>query len=581
MRHRIPALLVLGLTLAVACGVGGGAAVGRQTPSAWAPRGDAGGGPPPAVIASTRAEPTGPRPLPAEARLPLPDDGLSGKVPEKTSPSPPLPPPPPVGLQQVNYSPEAEQPKKPAEPDKGPPPGTAGAILGVEVQGPTAGSPQQPASYTLVVKNHGRDALGQVRVELPVPAGTRVLLSEPQAERPGDRLSWLVGNLDAGGERRLRVDLLPSQAGEIALAPAMSCSALGLRTSVVRPPFALSVTGPDTAAAGDRVVFAIQVGNHTTDPMRLVQLQCQLGAGLWHPQGERIEAELAGGLAAGEVKTIHLQAEARGTGRLQVQVTGASDGRYVGSSQHFVAVNEQSLTLEMNGPRRGMLGHEQRFELEVFNPGKSPARTVKLRQALPQGLEFVSASGQGRYDAKAQVVEWNMGELSGGQRASVTFQAKAKQVGDWAIPATLSAEGSTEVRATHAVRVDVAPALVVEASADDDPIDHGRETTYEVRVYNQGGVPAGDVCVTVQLPETLALASAQGPTKERGKGQVVMFEPVPQLSGRASAVYKLRVRGVRVGAGQVGVEVSANGLASPLRRELSGRVRAAAAERFP
>src|SRR5204862_600014 len=111
--------------------------------------------------------------------------------------------------------------------------------------------------------------------------------------------------------------------------------------------------------------------NHTTDPMRLVQLRCQLGQGLAHPQGELIEADLPGGLAAGEQKTLHLQAEARGTGRLQVQVTAAADGRHTAGSQHFVAVNEPALSVAVEGPRRGLLGHELAYRVEVANPGKT------------------------------------------------------------------------------------------------------------------------------------------------------------------------------------------------------------------
>jgi uncharacterized repeat protein (TIGR01451 family) len=587
-------LLGLGLVVAAL----GGIAVGQPSSPAWAPTSatppaagePSAGGSQPVVIASTSRDK--PRALPADARLPLPDDGLPNLMPSPPAPTAtaqPAPPPRPFpaeketsqegkAIQQTAYQATDQggveraggAPPPPAVPNAA----RTGAVLGVEVQGPTAGTPQQPFSPTLVVTNHGRDVLASVRVELPVPPSARVLTCEPQAERAGDRLVWLIGNLEGGGERRLRVELLPAQPGELHLIPSASfAAALGLRTSIVRPPFALNVSGPETAAAGDRVIFAIQVGNHTTDPMRLVQIRCQLGAGLWHAQGELIEADLPGGLAAGELKTIHLQAETRGTGRLQVQVTAAADGRHTASSQHYVAVNEPALAVAVEGPRRGMMGHQLAYRIEVSNPGKAAAAGVKLRQSLPQGVEFVTASTQANYDPKSQTITWSLGELAGGQRQSVTFQVKAAQVGDWAMPVTLLADAMTEVRQTHSVHVDAAPALAVEASADDDPLDQGRETTYEVRIFNQAATPAGEVCLSVRLPEQLSLVSAQGPTKERGTGQTILFEPLQQLRGRTSAVYKLRVKGAKVGAGRVSVEVSAAGLATPVQREMTGQVR--------
>ena len=59
---------------------------------------------------------------------------------------------------------------------------------------------------------------------------------------------------------------------------------------------------------------------------------------------------------------------------------------------------------------------------------------------------------------------------------------------------------------------------------------------------------------------------------EPGPGQTILFEPMA-LRGKAAAVYKLKLRGAKVGTGQVRIEVSASGLAAPVRREMTARVR--------
>src|SRR5262249_58636159 len=78
-----------------------------------------------------------------------------------------------------------------------------GSQLSVEAIGPAAREAGQPLAYDIVARNTGAVVVASVRVEDRLPAGARLLHAEPAPAVRDGRLSWELGNLGAGGERRL------------------------------------------------------------------------------------------------------------------------------------------------------------------------------------------------------------------------------------------------------------------------------------------------------------------------------------------------------------------------------------------
>jgi uncharacterized repeat protein (TIGR01451 family) len=432
----------------------------------------------------------------------------------------------------------------------------------------------------VVVRNISRVVLADIRVEMPLPAGARPMLSPPVSAKRLDSLdstlTWQIGNLEAGAERRLTADFRVGDAGEIHLRPRVRFStAVGLRVTVVRPPFSVSVTGPAKALPGQKVVFTINVGNNTPNPLRLIHLRCKLGPGLWHAQGDLIETELTGGLAPGEQRPIQLSAEARGTGALSIQVSATADGQQTAQADAQVEVSDQTLVARLNGPRQVVLGNEAAFRLEVDNPGRMTATGLRLRQVLPASLEFVSADSGASYDPGTRTITWVQPDLPASQRRSVGFQVRAKQPGDWALLPAALADNAASSTVSQAVHVEATPTLAVEVACGDDALESGRETTCEIRVSNQGTAPAHAVRLTVHLPDNLTAVQSDGPTRPQAQGQLLLFDPLTELRGRAVAVYRLQLRGQRAGAGLFRVEVQADGMARSIQTERTTRVRGA------
>ena len=80
-------------------------------------------------------------------------------------------------------------------------------------------------------------------------------------------------------------------------------------------------------------------------------------------------------------------------------------------------------------------------------------------------------------------------------------------------------------------------AIVFELSDVNDPIEVGGETTYEVRVINQGTKAATNLRVVALLPPEMKPLSADGPARHVIDSQRVLFDPLAQLAPKADTTY--------------------------------------------
>jgi len=251
------------------------------------------------VIAATNVRPTAP---PFTVKVTVPDDGL-------TTPAKPI--------RAVDYR---------TDTGPAPTPLKLPAQVSVEVAGPTSVALGEPLPYELIVRNTGDAPAGRVQVEDPLPLGARLLLADPPAELRAGSLIWELGTLEAGAERRVKVDLQHVGIAGIQQPPHVAyTAATGLQTQVTRPAFMVALLGPPTATPGTAVSFQIQLSNDGTVPVRHIVLRDQLPPGLSYPRGYSIEAEV-GDLAPGQSRTFRLDATASQVGRFVNEIVAVADG---------------------------------------------------------------------------------------------------------------------------------------------------------------------------------------------------------------------------------------------------------------
>jgi len=450
-------------------------------------------------------------------------------------------------------------------------PAAAPTVL-VEKRGPESVNAGTTLAYDVVVRNLGQSAVANVRVEDELPPGTRFVSSDPPAETTADRLQWTLGVLDAGAERKLRVEVQPGQDGEFfSTATVTFSTTAALQARVVRPKLAVTMTGPAQATAGDSVPLAIRVSNPGTGPIQNLILRVKLPAGLQHPNGHHIEADL-GPLPAGDSRDVPLKLTASAGGAQLAEVIAAAEAGLEANARAHVQVAQPLLQLRRNGPAKVLFKGEVVEEWEVANPGNAPTGDVRVTEVLPVGMEFVGATDGAIYDPVGRAVTWKLGPQAPGTTRKVVLKAKASAVGDQTTRAIASAERGLEARADGTVAVEGIPALALELVDLEDPVEVGGELTYEVRVVNQGSCPCTNIRIVAEAPDGLLPVEATGPVAHAIQGAQIAFEPLPRLATKADVVYRIKVRGVQPGDYRFRVQMTCDQSRLPVTKEEGSRV---------
>jgi uncharacterized repeat protein (TIGR01451 family) len=467
--------------------------------------------------------------------------------------------------QAVIGSPAAAPAAKPA-------PDPAVPLVKLETIAPPTSNLGQPLQYQIAVRNIGSVPAYQVRVEDRLPPGARLRSAEPRPEIQGDHLAWSLGELAAGAEVRLRIEVEPAAEGEVSWSATVTYSATSdFTTRITRPRLTVTKTGPQTALVGDTATFQIQIGNTGSGPATGVTIRDQLPAGLQHPQGAVIEADI-GTLAPGQTRSITLQTSAAKAGHFVNEVLVTADGGLQATARAEIDITQPALALRKTGPAQRLIGREAEFDLEVQNTGTADASNVRVVDTLPEGLDVATTNEGGVYDTTARTFTWTIGTLLAGQRRGLTLKTVARKVGDWTNRAVAHADRVAEVSAETSIRVDGVPALMLEVVDLDDPIEVGAETTYEIRVVNQGTCPATNLQILATVPDGMKAEDVQGAAEGHIHGQMVHFDPLPRLAAKADALYRVKVRGTKAGDWRFKVQMMSDQLQTPVREDESTRV---------
>ncbi len=431
----------------------------------------------------------------------------------------------------------------------------------------------RPLLTELVLRNVGGAPAHQVRVEAELPPKVESVASEPKAELQGDRLLFpRIDTLNAGEERRLRIQFKTTGEGDVTTKATVTFSSqVAQTTKVTRPKLAIKKTGPASAAVGESITFRIELANVGTGPAEGVLVRDQLPPGLQHAAGEFIEADV-GTLAPGQTRSIDLTVKAVAKGKLVNEVVATGEDDLKVSDSTTVVVGQPVLKLSKRGPAQVFVNAEAVFTLDLANPGDAPARNVEVVDALPAGVRFAGASDAGRYDKDSHSVQWRLDALQPNESRQLLVKVQAAQAGEWKNQAAAHALPGLTDSAQAMLTVLGVPAILLEVVDLDDPLEVGAETVYEIRVVNQGTAAHTNVQVLVVAPEGMTPARVQADAPHRIQGQQVIFEPLPRLASKADLVYRVFVRGDAPGDHRIKVQLSSDQLRIPVAEEESTRV---------
>jgi uncharacterized repeat protein (TIGR01451 family) len=265
------------------------------------------------------------------------------------------------------------------------------------------------------------------------------------------------------------------------------------------PAVSLEWIGPPTAKLGQPVTYQIIVKNISSSPVQGVVVRTRIPVGVTVQATEpkafnevNVLIWDLGTLQSRQERRLDLQLlpDAKGDLACQALVT------FTGSSMARIRVREPKLLLKASGPDKVLLGDVATVTLTVSNPGDGTADRVKVKAALPEGLEH----------ARGRLVEFDLGNLGPNESRSVQLVCATKTGGEQKCDAVATAEGNLKSEDSAVLEV-ILPRLDLTITGPRlRYLD--RKAIYVLKITNPGSAPASNVTISDQVPEGFKFLSA-------------------------------------------------------------------------
>ena len=419
-------------------------------------------------------------------------------------------------------------------------------------------------TFAIRVQNNSQRTAHNVVVSDIVPLGTQLVGTAPKANVSGAQILWDLGTLSVGEERIVEMELMPTEEGELgSVATVTFATQASAKTRCTRPQLALRLSSEPRVMIGEQQLVQIEVTNPGTGDATGVLLLENIPQGVSHEAGPALEFEI-GTLHPGETRKLELLLHAEEAGLVDNMMTARADANLQVQANCQFEVIAPALKVSVEGPSRRVLERPATYTVSVDNPGTASAREVQLITQLSKGLQFVSANNMGEYDAATHSVHWSLAELPANQRGTVELTALAVEAGNQTLQFATRAQQGLEDRTETHVLVEGIVALSFDVQDVQDAIAVGEETSYEVRVLNEGTKAATNVQVVAALPPSLRAQPGQGDARYTIQGDRVIFTPLAQLAAKAEASFRFRVQSLRAGDQRVTLQVTTDEVREPI-----------------
>ena len=489
----------------------------------------------------------------------------------------------------------------------GTPTGTGRPRVTIEKRAPATAYIGQPLIYHIVIRNVGNGIAQQVVVEDIVPDGVAMQGSIPQAELVAKKLTWKIGSLAAGEERKISVKVIPGAEGAVGSAatvnfladpatyastaepdPVVPATPVGspaagpvqLTNGVPPAPresrVTLEIKGPKQVGVGQPYEVRFRLTNRTNQPVEGVMIRKMLPATLRHQTGDQDLVYKVGTLAPAESRDVTMTLTAVQPGRAvsRVMVLG-TDGQTLQTQEFSVdagAVGNQSnsadlpVTLERMGNIRPPVNRTTAYANRLTNRGPQAVSRLRVTETIPQGMDFVSAGDEGQYDATTRQVVWNVARLESKASTDLEIALVAKVKHPEANSVVVADPVGNQVQTTAQISAGGAPVLSVEVVPPRGPVQVGDPVVYEIRLANKGTEVVQQAAVRLSIPEELKLTKA-GPLNFQQQGIDIIFDAIPALEPGRQALLTAEFIAQAPGASRLKVQFVGAHMTNPVSRE--------------
>jgi uncharacterized repeat protein (TIGR01451 family) len=411
--------------------------------------------------------------------------------------------------------------------------------LMVEKLAPAEIAAGQATSYQIKVTNISSSTLENVMINEAIPQGFSMTNSQPA----GNNGVFNLGSLAAGESKTITVNGSFSKAGSYgSCATASFTIPVCMTVNVVSPALAITKSSPATSLLCDSWPVKLVVTNSGTGTARGVSVKDQLPAGLTSDGKNMVEFP-AFDLASGASREFTFNVKADKIGSYNNNATASAQGGLSATSNNTVtAVSAPMLTIDKQCPTQIRQGRPVTYNIVVTNTGNAPAANTVVRDPIPAGATFASATEGGALSGGAAT--WNLGTLAPGQSrtVSLTINAAAGTINNEAFA---SATCAAEVKDGCAVSIQGVPDIGTGVEDFDGVrlIGDNHEFTYTVK--NQGQINLTNVKMVATFDAGLQYVSSNA-AGAQGAGQTATFN-IGTLAVGQTVSFKFTAKGTRAG----------------------------------
>jgi len=395
-----------------------------------------------------------------------------------------------------------------------------------------------------------------------VPPGASYVRSEPPAKQEGDELVWTFPTMDGGETRTIRLWLKAEREGTIVNCASVHAEPRTCAVTVVgKPVLAIEKTGPTTALLNSDVTYNIVVKNTGSAVAKNVVLTDPVPQGM---SGQPVTLNL-GDIGPGQSKPATVTFRATQRGRFCNVATAASSNAGQVKAEACTVVQQPGLKVEKSGTKEQILGRNADYTIVVSNTGDTTLNNVVVTDTAPAATSIVAAPGAQTSGNKAT---WTIASLAPGQKQTFNLKLTSKTAGNHCNAVT-AATGSLSDSAQACTLWKGIAAVLLEVVDDPDPIQVGDNTTYTVKVTNQGFADIHGVKIVASFEDRVTpVSSAQGNVS----GQTVTFPVVATVAPKQVVTYTITVRGAKTGDSRNKVILTCDELTSPVEETESTTV---------
>lgn len=441
-----------------------------------------------------------------------------------------------------------------------------GGLVNVAIAMPSEAVLGSEFTYTINVK--AAACAANVVVTDLIPAGTSLVRAEPPARPEEGRLRWNLGDLDKDQATAIKVTLKAEKDGMLASCASVSADPrVCAQIFIGKAALAITKTGPETAVVGAPITYVVTISNNGTMVAKDVVIVDEAQEGMISVTDRNQATVQVGDLAPGQSKTYSMAAKGLKKGKYCNYATAKSSNAGEAKAEACTTFLEPGIKLVKDGPKEQFLSRAANYRIVVSNTGETPLTGVTVTDTAPEGTAIASAPGANITGNKAV---WAVGNMRPGEEKSLDISLTATAPGNHCNKAMVATtEGLTQSAEACTVWTGVG-ALLLETLDNPDPIQVGENTTYRVRVTNQGTADDTNIKVVVTFTAEIDPVSASNGGVVNGK--TVTFPPFARLGPKQAFEYNIVAKGVKVGDARPKFTRTSDGIPAPTTAEESTRV---------